>query len=35
MVPLIAFICDLEPVSQRKKISIEKHMIFLFQVFDL
>jgi hypothetical protein len=34
MVPLIAFICVLEPVRQRTKISIEKHKIFLFQVFD-
>jgi hypothetical protein len=34
MVPLIAFICVLKPVRQRKKISIEKHQIFLFQVFD-
>jgi hypothetical protein len=33
---LIAFICVLEPVRQRKKkFSIEKHNIFLFQVFDL
>jgi hypothetical protein len=34
MVPLIAFICVLEPVRQRKKFSIEKNKIFLFQVFD-
>jgi hypothetical protein len=34
MVPLIAFICVLEPVRQRKIFSIEKHKIFLFQVFD-
>jgi hypothetical protein len=34
MVPLIAFLCVLENVRQRKKISIEKHKIFLFQVFD-
>jgi hypothetical protein len=35
MVPLIAFICVLEPVCRKKKFSIEKPKIFLFQVFDL
>jgi hypothetical protein len=37
MVPLIALICVLKPVQyvREKKFSIEKHKIFLFQVFDL
>jgi hypothetical protein len=35
MVPLIAFICFLEFVRQRKKFSNWKNYVFLFQVFDL
>jgi hypothetical protein len=33
MVPLIAFICDLESVQQRKSFPTEK--LFLFQVFEM
>jgi hypothetical protein len=34
-VPLIAFVCVLESVRQRKKVFQLKNGFFLFQVFDL